>query len=414
MNELFQEKMGMRRPLISLMSILAGVIFVMVAMAGPLHGSVKATKALCIECHSKAAAMNDMPFVHKPAKEGKCTACHNPHASKHKGLLSGSGSSLCFNCHPKSNFSARVVHKPVQEGNCLSCHEAHSSVNASLLKDRGGNSCFACHPQNNFTSKKNVHPEVRKGNCTTCHSAHASSNDRLLVRDIRTLCSSCHYSGKTEARPCAYDVAGSDCTGCHSPHASDRNAILKTALHKPFEEKKCSACHAGKRYETKVGTEVCIECHKSTMQSFNKINSHLVPGADANSCTSCHNPHASDEKNLFRDKGTRVCLKCHVDTGVLIAKSNFVHPGIGQCSDCHVSHGSNNKFFLSAGAETCSTENCHPAQGSFTHPLGDSIIDPRSKSPMDCSTCHNPMGSPEKFILRMDKDKELCVQCHRV
>jgi predicted CXXCH cytochrome family protein len=33
---------------------------------------------------------------------------------------------------------------------------------------------------------------------------------------------------------------------------------------------------------------------------------------------------------------------------------------------------------------------------------------------MNCSTCHNPMGSPEESILRRGKDIELCIQCHQL
>jgi predicted CXXCH cytochrome family protein len=69
---------------------------------------------------------------------------------------------------------------------------------------------------------------------------------------------------------------------------------------------------------------------------------------------------------------------------------------------------------MSLGVETCSTERCHPTQGRFTHPVGKDIIDPRSGSSLDCSTCHNPMGSPEEYILRDGKDRDLCIKCHQV
>ncbi|MEK7773565.1 MAG: cytochrome c3 family protein [Deltaproteobacteria bacterium] len=386
---------------------------------GPSYSAaaVKPTRELCMECHPKAAAMMDKADVHRPVKEGRCTACHNPHTSRHSGLLKGSGGELCFNCHPKAKYQAAFVHKPVEEGKCSSCHSPHSSANAFLLKDVGVKLCYGCHPQDKVSAKKNVHPEIRQGNCTVCHSPHASGNDGLLVKEKTRLCASCHYpspGGKAAAKPCAYEVAGSDCTGCHSPHSSDRGALLKASLHKPFAEKKCSICHTGKGNGVKQGTALCFECHKPTLDSFKKINSHLIQGPGKNACTSCHNPHASDEKSLLADKDAKVCYRCHADTKASMAKSKYLHSGIERCADCHVSHGSNNKFFLSSGSETCSTEKCHPGQGRFTHPVGEKIIDPRSKSPMDCGTCHNPMGSPEKFILRFEKDKDLCVQCHQV
>lgn len=374
------------------------------------------TKSLCLECHSKAVSLIDKPVVHSPVKEGKCTACHNPHASKYSGLLTDSDSNLCYNCHEREKgFAAKVVHKPVEDGKCLSCHDPHSSANPSLLKKTGAKSCFSCHPQEKIMAGKNIHPEVKKGNCTSCHSPHASSNDGLLLKERKAVCAGCHYpeGGKRHARQCIYNVSGADCTGCHSPHSSDRRGLLKAELHAPFKEKKCGSCHKeGEPYSVDKVISQCMDCHKSTMAGFNKINSHLTGGVK-DPCTTCHNPHASDEKHLFRDKMGKVCYECHGDSKVHVANSKYKHPGLDRCSDCHVSHGSNNVFFLSGGPGTCSSENCHPAQGTFTHPVGEKIIDPRSKTPMDCSTCHNPMGSPEKFILRLEKDRELCVQCHR-
>lgn len=374
------------------------------------------TKGLCLECHSKATALLDKAVVHRPAREGKCTACHNPHTSKYPGLLADSGSVLCYNCHErKKGFEARVVHKPVEEGKCLSCHDPHSSANASLLREPVEKSCFTCHPQEVIVAKKNVHPEVKKGHCTACHSPHASANDGLLVKEKKAICAGCHYpkSGERLAKACVYNVAGTDCTGCHSPHSSDRKGLLKTGLHRPFEEKKCGSCHKeGLIYSADTVVTPCPECHKKTMSSFNKINSHLAGGVK-NKCNNCHNPHSSDEKNLLRDKRSKVCFACHEDSQAFVAKSKYKHVKLENCSDCHVSHGSNNRFFLIGGAENCSAENCHATQGRFTHPIGEKYIDPRTKTPMDCGTCHSAMGSPEMNILRFEKDRELCIQCHQ-
>lgn len=403
------------RHLLLVLTVIALAVFAGVD-SGRAATALDATKGLCLECHSKAAHLIGKPVVHRPVRDGKCTACHNPHASRHSGLLADSGSALCFNCHDRrKGFDARVVHKPVEEGKCLSCHDAHASVNAFLLEEPGGKSCFSCHPQEGLMAGKNVHPEVKKGNCRVCHSPHAAAFDGLLVKKRKALCAGCHYpeNGRRAAKPCVYKVVGSDCTGCHSPHSSDRKGLLKAELHSPFEAKKCEKCHkGGAPYSGNTGgVGRCLECHDKTMASFNKINSHLIAGVQ-NSCTNCHNPHASDEKNLFRHKAEKVCFGCHSDSKEFVAKSSHTHPGIDRCSDCHVSHGSNNRFFLSGGGETCLSEACHLTQGSFSHPVGDKVIDPRSNSPMDCSTCHNPMGSPEEFILRFKKDRELCVQCH--
>lgn len=381
--------------------------------------AVKDTKGLCLECHSKKVdELTKKATVHQPVKDGKCTWCHNPHASKHPGLLAYTGGDLCYNCHDrKKGFTDRIVHKPVEEGNCLSCHNAHSSDRKGLLKKAEGEVCFACHPREGVIAKKNVHPEVKKGRCTVCHNPHSSDREGLLLKDKKSLCTGCHPgTGEVFVKAhLGFKVGGSDCLGCHSPHSSDRKGIIKSSLHKPFEENKCSSCHiAGSTAVIKNGISLCTDCHKAVMAGFNKVNNHLIADSSGNLCITCHNPHASDEKHLLKDKEARVCYACHSDTKEYVAKSDYKHPKLGICSNCHTSHGSNNQFFLAKGSDTCAMEACHATQGKFTHPIGEKIIDPRSKSPMDCSTCHNPMGSPESAILRLEKDRELCVQCHQM
>jgi predicted CXXCH cytochrome family protein len=380
--------------------------------------AVKNTMELCLECHPGVVAITQKENVHKPVRLGLCTSCHNPHASRHSKLLGFEKGELCYNCHdPKTGFIGEVVHKPVEQGDCLACHDAHSTDSRGLLTKGMEEGCFECHPKEELVAKTNVHPEVEKGNCMACHDPHASSRLGLLDRDRKAICIECHDAGSAQfvELHMGYEVAGTDCLGCHSPHSSDRHAMLKSNLHKPFEEKNCTGCHRSDTWEPlEMGIGLCTECHKGSMPGFNKINSHLVADGTANFCNSCHNPHASDEKNLLKDKEDRVCYACHNDTKEYAADSNYRHPKLGNCSDCHMSHGSNNRFFLAQGDDTCSKVECHPTQGIFTHPVGEGVLDPRSKAPMNCSTCHNPMGSMEESILRLEKDMELCIQCHQI
>ena len=394
--------------------LLVNILCFLVSVDRGHAASNKKVKELCIECHSTVNTFLKRPVVHKPVKDGKCTACHNPHVSRYAGLLSESSSDLCYKCHERKNgFEGAVIHKPVEEGKCLVCHDPHASKKTFLLDKSGGDMCFSCHPKKEIMAKKNIHPEVKKGNCASCHAPHATNFNGLLLKDRKKVCSSCHYpSGGKQGKPCVYEVKGSDCVGCHSPHSSDRKALVKAQLHAPFENRKCSACHDdSKSFRVESSITRCLECHKKTMESFNTINSHLMAEQN-NSCVTCHNPHASDENNLFNDNMKKVCFECHSDSEKFVDQSNYSHPALNICSDCHVSHGSNNRYFLSEGSETCSAEKCHPSQGTFVHPVGEDVIDPRSNSSMDCTTCHNAMGSPEKFILRFEKDRELCLQCH--
>jgi len=250
----------------------------------PQHGfAAKRTDFtdLCLGCHPKALDLANSKVVHKPVSKGACTACHNPHVSKHAGLLSDTGKELCYQCHKEQDgFTGKVVHSPLKQGRCLQCHDPHSSNSAGLLRQSLSETCFKCHNKDDIFSKKNIHPEVKKLKCATCHAAHSSDIPGLLVKEKIKLCGDCHYNGESKPPiPCRYEVRGSDCTSCHSPHSSDRAGLLKASLHKPFEDDKCSTCHSKKsEWDIKGDYSLCIKCHENTMESFNKINSHMATG----------------------------------------------------------------------------------------------------------------------------------------
>ncbi len=393
-------------------------LFALLLYPGVGEAALKSTKKLCLNCHKGANSIISKKNVHKPVAMGLCTSCHNPHTAKNEKLIGSELKDLCFKCHTKAKLlPGEVVHKPVKDGQCLACHDAHSADKKGLVKDAGAKACYSCHPEKDIAGKKNVHPEVKKGNCSTCHASHSSNRPGLLVKSTKALCMGCHSSKSTKLLKAhgGLNVSSSDCASCHSPHSSDNAGILKKNLHKPFETGKCSTCHLQGSSKVKTNsTQLCSKCHAPTMDSFNKRYSHLGAGAADNPCINCHNPHASDGDALLKGQESRVCYTCHGETKKFAEISNFTHSKLEQCSSCHSSHGSNERYFMRSGVETCSTEQCHTTQGRFTHPVGKDIIDPRSGSALDCSTCHNPMGSPEEFILRGGKDRELCVKCHQV
>lgn len=404
----------------SLIFILSLLVCLLAVTLYPSVGNaaVRDTSKLCLNCHKGAKSIISKRYVHKPVARGRCTACHNPHASKNQKLIATELSELCFMCHSEDKLlPGSVVHTPVKEGKCLACHDAHSTDKRGLVKDTGAKACYSCHPKKDIAGKKNVHPEVKKGNCSVCHASHSSERPGLLVKSSKALCMGCHSSksAKLLAAHGGLDVSRSDCASCHSPHSSDSPGILKSSLHKPFADGKCGTCHEKNSSKVKNNsTRLCSKCHAPTMASFNKRYSHLIGGDAKNPCINCHNPHASDGKALIKGQESRVCYSCHTETQKFAESSSFTHSNLGQCSDCHKSHGSNERYFMSAGVETCSAEKCHPTQGRFTHPVGKDIIDPRSGSALDCSTCHNPMGSPEEYILRGGKERDLCIKCHQV
>ena len=139
--------------------------------------------------------------------EGRCTACHKPHTSRHSGLLKGSGGELCFNCHPRAKYQAAFVHKPVEEGKCSSCH---SPIRRSTPFAQGRRSIMLRLPPAGQGERQKERPsEIRQGNCTVPSRVRqrrvVGYKDRCSARRATTP----RRAARPRPKPCAYEVAGS-------------------------------------------------------------------------------------------------------------------------------------------------------------------------------------------------------------
>ena len=413
---------------LSLFYLIFFVVFLLSIIAG--HGAdAKGTEVSfkkCLECHPDVQKQMAQQVAHAPFSEHQCSACHNPHASNHKHLIKDEINVLCINCHQseKTLMPKQHNHKPFKEGECLSCHKPHASKNKNLLIAAGEQLCFGCHSDEKDFSKKNKHDPVRKGKCLSCHTPHSSDNEMLLKKSSVQICTGCHLMNnrvnnkKTEKAHRNYPVQNTKCVSCHNPHGSNHDGLIKENSHKPFAKKQCAKCHYAAKSKNSLkiksdGVSICTACHKSIEQDFRKINTHVRHGIF---CIDCHNPHASDEDHLKKNKETKICNKCHADTFISMSnkKNKHKHPSVikGECTNCHRPHGSNFRFFFKTDElDLCAS--CHKKHATFTHPIGEKAIDPRSKRSITCITCHNLMGSSYDFALRFDRKKELCLQCHK-
>lgn len=373
---------------------------------------------LCLTCHGNFKEVLKSKKLHQPVAEGKCSVCHNPHASSHDNLLKDNIEDLCFSCHKKTEQAVYADnHQPFQQGECLSCHDPHGSDFKNLLSSSGGTSCLNCHQSKDIKFGKNQHPELEKSRCLSCHNAHGSQKAPLMKKkNMASLCLSCHVGSKAPKGK-KHAVKNSNCTSCHSVHGSDKPSLQFNYQHQPYAKGQCSACHnSGDNYKN-VSKEpsLCLKCHESVLDTFNDASSHLVAGGEKGPCLSCHNGHGGNERNLMNRFSGEVCYSCHSDTKDSLDKSNYIHPLINNCLQCHNGHSSPDRRFLKIDeGNTRLCDKCHSSQGTFTHPVGEDIIDPRTKQPVECYTCHNIMGSKEPFLLELDPKSVLCVQCHQM
>ena len=105
------------------------------------------------------------------------------------------------------------------------------------------------------------------------------------------------------------------------------------------------------------GAAMCFTCHDKS--GFQRTNKHK---AMENGCTTCHDPHSSDQGALLARNEAELCGKCHADM----------------------------------------SKHLHPTKGR----------DPRTDQELKCSGCHDAHSSDQVALLRFEPRRELCVQCH--
>jgi predicted CXXCH cytochrome family protein len=391
------------------------------AQAAPQGNSGSADS--CLRCHEKLRQQMAGKSVHAPLKEGRCTVCHNPHASDSPNLIPGSVDDLCYGCHKEimEGAKGKKVHTALRQGPCTQCHDPHAAGAKALLKKNASDLCLSCHEKVGAQLKlAHLNPPFAKKDCLSCHKPHYSSEDGLIGQPTARLCRSCHEPRcKAGGQSVAALTRDMDCSGCHNPHGSDQKAILNEFGHASFKKGDCRACHAelkdGKLPLKGSQTTLCLGCHEREKVWLERANLHIL-GSEP--CTRCHIAHAGTSQAMLREREGTLCLFCHADTERRMLAAEEVYKGEcapviqRRCSACHDPHGSSFEHYLKAGADRA-CQSCHKREHRISHPLGEEAIDPRNKKPMQCTSCHLMHEARNEFMLAHDGKRRLCIECHK-
>jgi predicted CXXCH cytochrome family protein len=210
-----------------------------------------------------------------------------------------------------------------------------------------------------------------------------------------------------------FALGKADCVSCHDPHGSPEKGMIRARPHKVFRS--CDKCHrTGGTSPGELaakGTQLCFRCHGDKRVALQKPGAHEGAKGD---CLDCHTPHASNERGLTGGRERETCLGCHDTIDRLLSASRTVHPTRvegGKCSICHEPHQTENgRLLVRPIGELC--KQCHGGHAQFGHPVGPNVIDPRTKQPVTCLSCHGPHGTQWGFILLDNPSQALCVRCH--
>ena len=215
----------------------------------------------CLPCHRQEVIPPKNAWVHGPAAEGNCGACHASKASA-TGVrftpIMGGSDKLCFRCHVSERRwkSRAYLHGPVGAGNCVFCHDPHSSPRKFYLRYDGSQGlCLVCHLKKarNFSKKGfKFHAILSAKGCIVCHSPHATNYPYQLYTGTVSLCVSCHlrFKGKKTGHPISkHPLQGPrdplhpqkrfTCVSCHNPHGG----LYKSLLRAPSGMRLCARCH---------------------------------------------------------------------------------------------------------------------------------------------------------------------------
>lgn len=122
-----------------------------------------------------------------------CGSCHRGQWGPGAGAAIPLDSLACFSCHRELD-SAAVRHGPSAGWQCLACHEPEGVGTLREMSPRTGPGCLSCHTA--LAAALAVAPVGHGpsvgGFCTACHDPHGSSQPRLLREPVNALCGSCH------------------------------------------------------------------------------------------------------------------------------------------------------------------------------------------------------------------------------
>ena len=173
-----------------------------------------------------------------------------------------------------------------------------------------GADCLKCHaPIQAAIQKKVKHAAIDMG-CDSCHINHRekkpgdSKTEHYLSGSQKEVCGACHDLTEKKLADAhkGQPFATAACTTCHDPHGSDKPKLIAENAHGPFDARQCDGCHKppkeGKVVLTAASTgELCFQCHSDMQERLKSAKSkHTLLASDVNTCTDCHDPHASRHK----------------------------------------------------------------------------------------------------------------------
>ena len=212
-------------------------------------------------------------------------------------------------------------------------------------------------------------------------------------------CRSCHEDAVKSVTKTHHGASEQSCADCHG----DPQAHIKGALEgTPGPIKKF------KELSPQASSAVCQECHDKAGQKHWLGSAHDSRGV---ACTSCHNPHPKGEvipkALLAKASQQQLCTGCHLQKKAQLMRPGHmpIREGKLQCTSCHNPHGTpNDKMIIQASVN----QNCYSCHAEKRGPFLWEHAPVRES----CLNCHEAHGTINEKMLKV-KAPLLCQQCHQ-
>jgi DmsE family decaheme c-type cytochrome len=209
-------------------------------------------------------------------------------------------------------------------------------------------------------------------------------------------CAQCHEPVVNAFKATPHMASSQGCEGCHGPgQAHAENAGDKTKI------------RGFKGLSSVESSGTCMTCHNKDAQKHWVGSSH---DSRQVACTQCHNAHPAEgvhEKALLRQPQMKLCTGCHLQKKAQLIRPGHMplREGKMECTSCHNPHGTpNDKMLL----QTSVNQNCYTCHAEKRGPFLWEHAPVRE----NCLNCHDAHGTINEKMLKV-KQPLLCQQCHQ-
>lgn len=253
--------------------------------------------------------------------------------------------------------------------------------------------------------KKRIHAAVKMG-CAVCHTG-------IDAQDVPHKTTSSIPRGLSANQP---DL----CYPCHKKN----NFTGMKQVHPPVLGGMCTTCHnphgsENEKLLTDDLPDLCFNCHDKTKFEGEAVHQPAKIGL----CMNCHAPHQSNTAKLLNKEVPGICYQCHQKDEY--TRKNIHMPVAGGCAACHSAHAAGNDYLLNRRPVFVCLE-CHAdvqkrphvLASKQGHPVGLSKKKKQDKSTAKketdagkkekdfyCGNCHNPHSSDWSNLYRYEAQR---------